>query len=99
MFEIFNQKSFLENDISKTDFYKDFFMTRAWAVFLESKMIPETIEQVQIHKHFDDWIEKLDSYNIFNTPSILFNSKEEEKEVFTYKFSPEKFIPKTSTLK
>ncbi|CAI2375139.1 unnamed protein product [Moneuplotes crassus] len=88
--DVFNQDLFLKNDNSETDFFKDFFATRTWVVFLETKIIPDTVEQVQIHKHFDQCIKNLSKLPLFFATNV-FKGIEKSKEIFTYSFHPEKF--------
>ena len=91
--EVFDQKAFIEANDIDSDFYKDFFQTRTWMVFLEAKIAPETVEQVQTVKHFDEWIQNLDFGNLYNVSSSYFpNSPFEEKEEFEYLFAPEKYF-------
>lgn len=91
--EVFDQREFLEKEDSKTDFYKDFFMTRTWMIFLESKITPETVSQVQLHKHFGECILKIKGSKSISVNNNIFNdSEEEEKEYFEYPFVPEKYM-------
>lgn len=88
--DVFNQESFLENDNSGTDFFEDFFTTRTWVIFLETKIIPDTVEQIQVHKHFDQVIENLSKRPLFFSQN-LFTEETKSKELFNYQFHPENF--------
>lgn len=91
--EVFDQREFIAANDIDSDFYKDFFTTRTWMVFLEAKIAPETVEQVQKMKHFDEWIQNLKQDTLFNVSSSYFpNSPLDEKEEFEYPFVPEKYF-------
>jgi hypothetical protein len=52
--DVFDQREFLVNDNTGTDFYKEFFLTRTWLIFLEEKIAPQNVMQLQIHKQFTE---------------------------------------------
>lgn len=52
--DVFDNKAFLEKDNTGTDFYKEFFLTRTWLIFLEEKIAPQNVMQLQIHKQFSE---------------------------------------------
>lgn len=96
--DVFNHELFIENDNSGTDFFKDFFFTRTWTIFIEGLIIPETVEEVQVHKHFDECIKNLDKENIFSCVNT-FKDSFEEKEEFSFLFHPEKYFGKNASMK
>lgn len=68
-------------------------------MFLEGKIAPQTVREVQMHKHFDQWIRNLSDEKMFNiTPGFFSDDIAEEKESFEYFFSPEKYMDKNLTL-
>ena len=51
---IFNHDEFIKSTDSSTDFYRDLFATRTWMLFIEGKVAPTSVSQIQKHKHFDE---------------------------------------------
>lgn len=95
---VFNQQEFMENEDSTTDFFKDFFLTRTWMVFLENKIYPQNVQQVQTLKQFDECIKNLEPDRMFHVSSSYFSDDlDEEKEKFEYLFSPDKYLDKTKS--
>lgn len=98
--EVFDQKAFIEKESKETDFFQDFFITRSWMLFLEGKIAPETVSQVQLHKQFDQCIEKLDNKAYFDISNDFFgDSIPEAKEEFEFLFNPDRFMNLSHSLK
>ena len=93
--KVFNEKAFLETVDDSTDFYRDLFLTRTWLVFLEGKLVPENIQEVQNHKKFDELIVSVQNESYFTIKNILpevIKEDAEEEENFVFPFMPNKKI-------
>jgi len=97
--EVFNKAAFLKEKDKTSDFYKDFLMTRTWMIFIEEKIMPNNISQIQTQKQFDKWVSHLEEKQMYAIPHNFFTEEvDEESEVFEFYFSPIKYADKTKLL-
>lgn len=97
--EVFDQ-DFINSVDKTTDFYSDLLITRTWQVFIENKISPRTVEQVQMHKQFDSIITDLQAQSYFRIkPDYIIEEPYEEKEQFEFLFNPDRYFNSVSDFK